>query len=296
MKSDLLNDAVTNEILMHRDAHFGGHFPTMIEYYQREGKGINPAFTVKRMIELADIESKMGQDLSTVVLSGPEAEKVGKARSMYKSLRELYEKKLESDLPKLIADLILSEEEDPIAEMQAIIDRKSEIVPSLITLLHTNELYDSLFPGYGLAPEFAAKCLGEIGDKRALFALFENLGKSDFFHENRLIDAIHAIGQPAKDFLLKILRARPITNDTERAAVALIAFKDDEEIANACLELLKQPDVLRHTVLATYLILGCEGLTDPGHRMDFIHLASQDSFPDILSPDVKQIEKMWEKP
>ncbi|MEX1013024.1 MAG: HEAT repeat domain-containing protein [Waddliaceae bacterium] len=293
MKVDPLNDVITNEILMHRDAHFGGRFPTMIEYYQKEGKGINPAFSIHRIVELAEIEKTMNQDLSTVVLSGPDAEKVGKVRSMYKSLRELYEKKLESDLPRLIADLILSEEEEPTEEMQAIINRRSEIVPSLVTLLHTNELYDPLFPGYGLAPEYAAKCLGQIGDKRALFTLFENLGKSDFFHESRLIDAIYAIGQPAKDFLLKILRARPITNDTERAAVALIAFKDDEEIANACLELLKQPDVHQYPVLATYLILGCEGLTDPGHRMDLIHLTSMKSFPDILLPDVKHIEKMW---
>ena len=106
-----LTDSLDTQILMHRDAHFGGKFEFMIDYYTKGGKGVQPDFELERIQTLADTERRTGQNLSPLFLSGVEAEKVASARAAYKSLRDLYEtKKKSSHLPALIADLILSEE------------------------------------------------------------------------------------------------------------------------------------------------------------------------------------------
>ena len=74
-------------------------------------------------------------------------------------------------------------------------------MPALIDLLRNEDFYDPLFPGYGEAPVLAAKCLGLIGDKRAIISLFEAIGEGDFFNEDIILDALHVIGNPARDFL-----------------------------------------------------------------------------------------------
>ena len=78
---------IDNAILMHRDAHFSGSFPIMLEYYRNEGQGICPEFEIGRIEELAQTEAKTGKNLSATLLSGPEAEKVGRARESYKKLQ-----------------------------------------------------------------------------------------------------------------------------------------------------------------------------------------------------------------
>lgn len=290
-----LADALDNDIVMHRDVHFGGSFDVMLDYYKKGGKGIVPAFEVSRILELQAYEANLKQNLAGVLLSGADAEKIGKAKDAYKKLRDLYEIKRDAttQYPKLVADLILSESDDPQEEISAIVSEKSAIVPALLSLMKSEEFYDPLFPGYGLAPGLAAQCLGQIGDKRAISTLFESIGESDFNFEDTAVKALRTIGQPAKEFLFRVLHGRPITYDNERAAVALLQFKDDTEVPVKCFEILKELNLQQQPVLATYLILICEGLNEPKLRQEFIELSKREKTPKMLKQDFNTILEHW---
>lgn len=290
-----LKDEIVNGILMHRDAHFGGQFQFMIDYYEKEGKGSLQEFTLEKIREVESIERQLGENLAALLLSGPEAEQVKASKEMYKKLRDVYESKDQTDrYAQLIADLILAEEEDPEKEMQAIVAEKAAIVPALVQLLRSEEFYNPLFPGYGQAPLLAIRCLGEIGDKRAIMSLFEFIGRSEVLDEESSLRALRAIGTPAKEFLLKALRSRPITEDNERAAIALIHFKDDPDIAKACLEMVKDPAIRKIVPLSVYLVLACEGLQEVEDRKAFRALLDDGATPSILKTDIKSILKLWE--
>lgn len=289
-----VTDAIDTRILMHRDAHFGGKFEFMLEYYNQGGKGVNPEFEIERIYELAEMEKRMGQNLAAMMLSGADAEKIARSKEAYKSFKDLYEsKKSGSELPKLIADLILSEEEDPEKEIEAVVQKKGAIVPLLIDLLRSSDFSDNLFPGYGYAPSLAVKCLGQIGDKKAIISLFEAIGEGDFFNEDLILDSLKQIGEPAKEFLLKVLHGRPLNIDNERAAIALERFKDDEKVGKACLEMLHQPDVKRDIPLSTFLVLACEGLHSEEDRKSFLSLSTDPNLSKSLQLDMKTIANSW---
>lgn len=289
-----LVDSIDTQILMHRDAHFGGKFEFMLDYYKKGGKGAAPEFEIDRIRLLADTEKRTGQNLSAMMLSGADAEKIANARLAYKNLRDLYEiRNSKNRLPSLIADLILSEEEDPENEIAAIIAEQATVVPLLIDLLRSPDFSDPLFPGYGLGPALAVRCLGKIGDKRALISLFEAIGDGDFFNEDLILDAIKAIGEPAKIFLLKVLHGKPLNQDNERAAIALERFKDDQEVCKACLNLLFDPEVRKDIPLAAYLNLICEGLSSQEDRDSFKALANSSELSSALKRDFQATTKLW---
>ena len=110
---------------MHRDAHFGGLFSIMLEYYQQEKKGVQPEFDISRIESLAALEEQLKQNLAALFLAAHEIQKVADAREAYQRLRDIYEvKKTKTPYPRLIADLILSEEDEPEAEIAAISAKK----------------------------------------------------------------------------------------------------------------------------------------------------------------------------
>lgn len=285
-----LVNALDVAIIMHREAHFGGQFDLMIEYYGKGGKGVQPDFELERIQTLAEMERSMQQNLAGILLTGADAERIAAAKEAYKTLRDLYEQeKPFTKNPRLIADLILSESEEAEEEIAAIVKEKATIVPLLLDLIRAEEFHDPLFPGYGTAPVLAAKCLGLIGDKKAIIILFESIGTGDFFDDDVILDALHAIGEPAKAFLLRVLHGKPLNEDNERAAIAILAFKEDPEVSEACLNLLKDPDVRQDLSLATYLVLGCENLKDPKQRAAFKELADDPKTPKALRQDFKAI-------
>lgn len=289
-------DAIDHEILMHRDAHFGGQFSIMLDYYRNEGKGVQPEFEIGRIERLVLLEEQLKQNLAALFLTAYEMQKVADSREAYQKLRAIYEvRKPKNPYPRLIADLILSEEEEPKGEIAAIAGEKNKIVPALIDLLRSEELYDPLFPGYGQAPFLAVQCLGQIGDKRAIISLFEALGQGDFFADDQIIKALRAIGKPAQDFLLHVLNGRPINEDNEKAAIALIAFKDQEEVAEHCFDLLQLPDVQKDPCLPTYLVLASAGLQNQVKRQAFKVMAYDTHLPPLLGEDMKGIIHDWEK-
>lgn len=290
-----LNDVVDQHILMHREAHFGGNFDIMIDYYEKEGKGCAPEFSLGRIKTLKQMEQQSNSNLAPLFLSGADAERISRSRNAYKRLRSLYENKKHDQKMKhsvLIADLILSEDEEAEEEVKAIVAEKSTIVPALIDLIKNEEYYDVLSPGYGLAPSLAVTCLGLIGDKRAINALFELIGEEDFYSEEMAVHALKLIGTPAKEFLLHVLHAKPVTYDNERAAVALVQFKDDPEVVNACFSLLKELDLKKSELLATHLVLICEGLKDE-RRQALIDLGKDPKTPTMLRQDIKTISTHW---
>ena len=291
-----LTDEIDHAILMHREAHFGGDFTVMIDYYNaEESVGINPDFEPERILYLSDVEKELGQDLAALILTGAEAEAVGRARQAYAHFKELYA--LEENEPshaRLIADLILSEEEEPLQEIEAIVEEGPRIVPDLLALLSSDEMYDPIFPGYGYAPYLAILCLGKIGDPRGIIPIFETLSKQVTFDEMVIVEALAEMGEPAKEFLLKILKSRPMTQDNPNAAFALIAFSQDPRVAIASFEQLKDPIVQDKPLLRTYLLCNCEALNETSYKADFITLSESEEIPADLGKEMRAIIQEWD--
>lgn len=280
------------EIIMHREAHFGGNFDVMIDYYTKEGKGCSPFIDLERIIELAETEKKSGENLALTLLSGADAEKIQKIRDLYKDLRSIYETpNKENPIPELIADLILSEDRDNEKIINSFIPYQLSATPALIEVLRNLDFYDSLFPGYGYAPEIAAECLAKIGDRRAIIALFEAIGDGDFFHDEGILHALKAIGEPAKAFLLKVLKSRPLNEDNEKAAIALECFKGDDTVGQTALELLKAPDVLNDPIFATYLVYLCEGLPAEKYKEPLLEVSKTAKLSKDLIRDIQVVLK-----
>ncbi len=289
-----LTDEVDHEILMHRDAHFSGNFQEMLDYYENEGKGMGREILYDRILDLFEMEKELGRDLSAVSLSEEDKRQVHEARAAYLGLRDIYGKATE--IEKKLADLILSEEEDPEDEVAAVTAFGDEAVPILINLVDSEKFYSELFPGYGYAPALAARCLGILGNSVAILPLFNALKARHFDVEEELLLALSRIGEPAKKFLLKVMHQLPISRENERAVMALVsAFNTEGEIAKGCLEMLQNEDVARDEGLVTYLILGCSSLTSESDRKTFSGLC--DKYPQLahLKGETEAISSMWNR-
>jgi HEAT repeat protein len=250
-----MGDAEAAAILMHRDTHFGGDFEAMLEYYETEGKGCY--FDITDVLAVMESERLHGVNLASILLSGADAERVARAREKYEELSEIYESQ-RPDKARLMADLILSEEEDEERAVEAIVKLGESCTGSLLTLLQSDAFADPLFPGYGYAPSLAARCLGRIGDPTVIPYLFEAMGDENTALDEEAAVALRHVGQPAKEFLLNIVQGKRVTNDTERAAYLLTLFCPDPEILVAAQELLDRPEVAYHPTLKAYLQICCE--------------------------------------
>jgi hypothetical protein len=292
-----LTDEIDHHVLMHRDAHFGGDFTVMLNYYRDdENIGIHPDFDIERIAYLAEVEKEIGQDLAPLILTGVEAEAVGKARQAYSRLKEIYYSEEEkSRYPQLIADLILAETEEPVAEIESIVAQGTSILPELLALIRSDEMYDPLFPGYGFAPYLAILCLGSIGSPEAIVPIFDILSKETVFDETVVIEGLAEIGNPAKEFLLKVVCSRPLTQDNAHAAFALTPFSHDPQVAIICFEQLQDSDVQDKSLLRTYLICNCEALDKTPYKQDFITMSQDHRFPKEMRRDMSAIIEGWGK-
>ncbi len=286
-----LTDEIDHEILMHRDAHFGGDFNVMLQYYEEDGIGVNPDFDFERIVYLKEVEDQIDGNLAALVLSIPEAERVAKARATYTQLKEVYEG--DNDLAKLVADLILCEEEDPEELIEEILEMNERIIPDLIRIVESADAYDPLSPGYGLAPALAIHCLGELREARAVVLIFERFGSEMLFDEEILLEALQKIGEPAKQFLLRILKSRPITSDNIHAAFALTSFAQDTEIAICAYEELQSPEICDKPLLSTYLLCHCDALQRTAHRENFIAMARDSALPRAMRLEIENIVRDW---
>jgi hypothetical protein len=286
-----VGDEEVIEILMHREIHFGGKFSVMIPYYLKGGRGALHHIEMQKIEELAQLEIELGQDLAPLLLSGRDAEKIANAKAQYEKLKEVYEKE-RVGLERLITDLILTEEADPQSEREAICIHKNKLVPSLIDMLRSEELHDPLFPGYGLAPVEAAKCLGQIGDKRAVFTLFEEIGRGDFDRDEIILKAFKAMGDEGKKFLLSVIASKPIAEDNDRAAIALAPFQHDKDVIDKTFELLNDPEVQNSSPFCNYLALLLGDLQDANSKERFKTIAK--TAPKDLQQEMMAIIKEWD--
>lgn len=292
-EENFLTDELDHEILMHREVHFGGSFDEMLNYYEEERLGAHPDFELDRIEYLAAVEKETGSNLASMLLSGAEAERIAVARKRYQDFKIIYEKpRLATHHARLIADLVLTENEEPADEIEAIVQEGSDIVSDLIRIIKSDEAYDPLFPGYGYAPFFAIQALGNIKDPTAIVAIFETLSKESHFGDEAALSALREIGDPAKEFLLKRAASRPLTKDNQVAVYALTAFECDEEISGACFNQLKDPQVQQNTLLCSYLLILCEELKE---REGFIALAKHTTLPHDLKIEMERIIRRWGK-
>ena len=67
------------EILVHRNAHFGGSFAIMLEYYKSNCVGVNDNISLKRIEEMDHIEKSVGSDIGEYLL--PDTEKANVQRA-----------------------------------------------------------------------------------------------------------------------------------------------------------------------------------------------------------------------
>jgi hypothetical protein len=288
-----LVDHLDNEILMHRDTHFGGQFLIMLEYYEKEGKGSRPEFDHQRILALAKIEQKCGQNLSEILLQEPSRQLVKKAQLAYQQLKEVYTISSPNSHLKLITDLILSEEEDPREEIAEITKQGPAIIDDLLLVFNNEDYYNPLFPGYGFTPELVARCLGLLKSSKAIQPLFEKIARVDFFIEDALLEALCTIGIPSKNFLLNALQQLPFNDDNEKAAVALIHFRDHNDVASKVLNLLILNVFHEHPNIIGHLIIICESLVCPIKRKQFATLQNCSNFPEMLKQDIKEITQRW---
>ncbi len=255
-------DTIDIEILMHRDAHFSGNFSIMLEYYENEGVGTLPDFSIKRIKNLLKHEETLGENLSEKLLPDSAKHAVEKAKKTYIELRKVYEDKKPNPVAMAISDLILTEDEYPEKEIKQLVSLQKDSVKPLIELLKTDTFYDPLYPGYGRSPLFAADALGDLQDEKAIPALFEALSQDNFFTDEAMIQNLAKFKKKGEEFLLKRLCAKPISRDNERAIMALIAFEKSPSLSIACLHLLEDEDFRADQLLCSYLVLGCANLQE----------------------------------
>ena len=288
-------DAIDMDILMHRDAHFGGSFDMMLEYYLQDGVGMMADFEMKEIKKLKNLEDQMGKNLAEIFLPEAAEKVVNESKKLYHDLREVYSKESPEPLAILLSDLILSEEEDPKSEMDALIAKGEEVVPPLIHLLSSQTFYDPLFPGYGRTPIFAAKCLAAIQDKRAIPPLFEALGEDNFFTDEEIIKALSSFGEESKGFLLKRLRLEPYSKDNEYAAIALSGFPEDEEIALASLEILERESTLQKPLFSSYLVFACSSLSAEKEQKRFFAIFEREGLLPQIKSEMTIVLRNWKR-
>ena len=188
----------------------------MLEYYLKDGVGVDDRISARAIEEYQKNEKP---------LTKKEAARVSRATEAYKKIQELYEAKSESG--SALADLILSEEIEP--HYEAVLAHKEILLPRLVDLINDERFEDPLFPGYGLAPARAVKALTLIGGKKAMRAFFTKLlhVESGELQEEILsaLESLHPF-----EFLMTVLRSRPIGIENQTAAMTLGAMRLDEKI------------------------------------------------------------------
>lgn len=266
-----LLDAIDLDILMHKDAHFSGNFPLMIEYYENEGVGVMPDFDLDRIKELYEIENSLGASLSESLLPLPARQMIDRSKKMYHDLRSVYEKK-HDHVACSVSDLILTEDEFPEKEINELAKHGQKSYAAMIHIIESSDFYDPLFPGYGRTPIFAAIVLEHIKNPDAIKHLFSALGQENFFTDDAIIKALVSFGQISKDFLLKRLVSEPFTKENVYAITALTTLEDDEEVAKVALMLLHKKELQKNENFSRYLIFACSGLKHENDRLDFTQI------------------------
>lgn len=288
-----ISDDLTNAILMHRNAHFGGKFDFMLDYYKNQGPGCHSEFEYSNIQKIAQVQEEACQDLAPLNLSTEEMQKVKTVLELYQGLRKLHDSSKDpSSIPTLLTELILTEEHTPTEIINALAKNEKSL-PYLLDILRSEDFLDPLFPGYGRTPLHIAQCLGQMKAEKAIIPLFESIKEDHFQYEEAAILALKNIGQPAFDFLLKVLNNVPFTQDNEKAAICLINFGESEVFGRAALKLLKNFQVFNFPNLVIHLILACIGLKEASDIEDFLQMKNY--IPNMFQIDFQFVSSKLKK-
>lgn len=258
----LLNE-IDKEIIMHNEVHFEGKFPLMLTYYRKNGKGMQPDFTVKRIEFLEGLEKSMEVNLVKSVLPVPAQEKIKHAQSVYKNLKELYDEPKPRKIPILLADLILTEEDPPQKEIEALYQMGSEAVSYICEILKEPYFYDPLYPGYGKAPSLAAMTLKKTQDPSCVPTLFQALCLFPSQEtEDTILNALVSFKAECESFMTRKIESLPFSKDNENAAIVLNQFEPTPELAHFCIDVLLKTDPNKHETFCMYLLFTASAATD----------------------------------
>ncbi len=249
-----LFDETDKLILMHRDVHFSSSFSAMKEYYlNEEARGIVPDIEVERIAFLERVQSGLGKDIASILISGREAEKIAAAKKMYQELSNVANT---SSLEGKLASALLSERgvEELAEELVSEVKQRPEM---LIPLACSEFFCDPLFPSYGTGAQLALRLIGKLRYEKAIEPLFYQLGRfTEYSLESDILEALFQIGEPVKNLAMKKISSLPITEDNERSALILLKFLPDEEIAALFKRSLELPQIEEHPSFREYLEFG----------------------------------------
>ena len=278
------------QVVIQCATHFGANFSIMRDYYQNpQAPGVHCEITLEQIEQLEKFAATAKRDLISL-LSPSDRIQIEESQTAYAQLKQIYQINSEQIIPaQKLADLILSEEEEPLEEITAIVNLGEKAIEPLIGVLQDDRFYQSSFPGYGRAPELAARCLKKIKSPRSISVLFSRIGKGDFFFEDVVLETLAAIGEPAREFLERKLVSKPITAENENAAMSLVHFPPCEECIKKVIALLDDESFRCHTVLLAHLVLIAIATTDPEKIEKLHHLRSDASLPEIVRIDLSQL-------
>ncbi|WP_213318918.1 hypothetical protein [Chlamydiifrater volucris] len=236
-----VTDEQFKKIVLLREVHFSGSFDDMKACYEDEDfLGTDPDISVKDIEYLANIEASNEVNLVEVLLSEKDMEEIQKAKAAYEFLEDC-----DPDSQKgKIATLVLTAPFTTSSfDRDAVIEEGEAIVPEIINLLNTFDLFHPLSPGFSLAPLRLIECLGHIRSPLAIRPLFEMIGSPQTSgYDDEVASALAKIGAPSKDFLFALIASSPVTKDHETASFCL-AFFDDEEVIEFAKQQIFRPEL-----------------------------------------------------
>lgn len=276
--------------VIERETHFGSNFSVMRDYYQNtQSPGIHPEISLEQIDRLAAFETAHKKDL-VALLSPSDIALIDEAKNAYAQLKQLYQIQSEQIIPaQRLADLILSEDEDPTEAIEALAALGEKALDPLLGLIEDERFYQSCFPGYGRAPELAAYCLKKLKHPRAISVLFHRIGKGDFFFEDVVLETLAAIGEPARQFLERKLTSTPITEENEKAAMSLVHFPPCEQLIERVIALLQDEAYRGNAVLLAHLVLIAIATEDSKKIAQLQQLRCDQSLPEIVRIDLSQL-------
>lgn len=244
-------DEEDRRILLHRDAHFSGSFPAMLEYYERpDARGVHDEISYNRIAFLADVEKRLGRDIAPLILAGADAEKIAWARKMYADIQ-----KASHDNPNAaLFSTILLHEENELEFSEEDLQKLSQHPSLLLMLASSEEFRDELAPGYGKAPLDAIRLIGKLKIREGMEPLLRLLATAEGEEEEELLFALYSLGDEVLEKACSFLASKPLTPFHERMALLLLQFLPDPRAVLCANTLLKDKEIER-SPLAKWLML-----------------------------------------
>jgi len=251
-----LLDETDGIIIAHKEAHFGGSFHAMIEYYTQDGIGVSEECPLHRIQELYYIEKNSDENLTAILLPHHKIQEIENAKTLYYRLKTINEEAT-NVLAREIGELILTEEIYPESTIQKIVEFGDDAIEPLFTLIDADEMYSDLFPGYGLAPLNAIRALSKLSSLKILNKAFLLIGRHGFEYDEAL--TFCCANQPkAEEFAMHRLSQSP-SKDGEHASIILSKLQSEKgaEKALTILESLPASEDNTYYIYLAYLLEYC---------------------------------------